>query len=136
MYHEREPPCDLSEPIRALLNTGWIRLIRSHSSAQFSFELSGNSNYNYKLLLFTLMFEEVMSTFKRKLRIKCKIRINRIRINRTQPVDQNEGTPQLRGPPCNWLRQITWGVRSRERTDPLPKINKFLTFDSNSTSDS
>ena len=26
-------------------NTGWARLIRSHSSARFSFELSGNSNY-------------------------------------------------------------------------------------------
>ena len=25
--------------------TGWARLIRSHSSARFSFELSGNSNY-------------------------------------------------------------------------------------------
>ena len=24
--------------------TGWARLIRSHSSARFSFELSGNSN--------------------------------------------------------------------------------------------
>ena len=26
-------------------DTGWARLIRSHSSARFSFELSGNSNY-------------------------------------------------------------------------------------------
>ena len=25
--------------------TGWAQLIRSHSSARFSFELSGNSNY-------------------------------------------------------------------------------------------
>ena len=28
-----------------LESTGWARLIRSHSSARFSFELSGNSNY-------------------------------------------------------------------------------------------
>ena len=26
-------------------NTGWVRLIRSHSSARFCFELSGNLNY-------------------------------------------------------------------------------------------
>ena len=25
--------------------TGWVRLIRSHSSARFCFELSGNLNY-------------------------------------------------------------------------------------------
>ena len=40
------------------------------------------------------------------------------------------------GDPCDLLRQITWGVRSCEATSPLLKINKFLTFDSNSTSDS
>ena len=28
--------------------TGRVRLIRSHSSARFCFELSGNSNYNKK----------------------------------------------------------------------------------------
>ena len=30
---------------QTLYNTGWAQLIRSHSSARFSFELSGNSNY-------------------------------------------------------------------------------------------
>ena len=58
--------------------TGWVWLIRRHSSAQLSFELSGNSNYNFKLLLdiyFLLIFKEVISTFKRidLLRITCKI---------------------------------------------------------------
>ena len=32
---------------------------------------------------------------------------------------------------CDWIK----GVRSREQTGPLRKNNKFLTFDSNSTSD-
>ena len=36
-------------------STGWVRLIRSHSSARFCFELSGNSNYNINLLLHPLI---------------------------------------------------------------------------------
>ena len=32
--------------------TGRTRLIRSHSSARFCFELSGNSKYNINLLLY------------------------------------------------------------------------------------
>ena len=34
-----------TDPNGEIFNTGWARLIRSHSSARFSFELSGNSNY-------------------------------------------------------------------------------------------
>ena len=34
----------LYAPSRITLTTGWERLIRSHSSARFCFELSGNSN--------------------------------------------------------------------------------------------
>ena len=50
-----------------------------------------------------------------------------------------EGSALVRGPLILIHLSRLWlgkGVRSRERTDPLPKINKFLTFDSNSTSDS
>ena len=43
----------------------------------FAFELSGNLNYNIKLLLHP--FDEVISRFKEKLRIEGKIRIiNRV----------------------------------------------------------
>ena len=42
---------------------GRTRLIRSHSSPRFSLELSGNSNYNMKLLLYPLTFDEVLSKF-------------------------------------------------------------------------
>ena len=38
-------PCAASLAGGNLSNTGWERLIRSHSSARFCFELSGNSNY-------------------------------------------------------------------------------------------
>ena len=38
--HEPTPSPHPSEPS----DTGWERLIRSHSSARFCFELSGNSN--------------------------------------------------------------------------------------------
>ena len=43
--------------------TGRVWLIRSLLSARFSLELSGNSNYNFKVLLFPLMFDDVISTF-------------------------------------------------------------------------
>ena len=63
-------------------NTGRTLLIRSHSSAKFSFEfeLSGNLNYNIKLLLYPLMFDQIIGRFERKLRI------NRVRINCVRPV--------------------------------------------------
>ena len=48
--------------------TGWVRLIRSHSSAGFCFELSGNSNYNINLLLYPLICDQVMSISENKLR--------------------------------------------------------------------
>ena len=48
--------------------TGQARLIRSHSSARFCFELSVNSNYNMKLLSFPLMSDEVISRLEAKLR--------------------------------------------------------------------
>ena len=35
---------DFETAISLLYGTGWERLIRSHSSARFCFELSGNSN--------------------------------------------------------------------------------------------
>ena len=41
-------PCEFLYPqsrTSRIPSTGWVRLIRSHSSARFSFELSGNSNY-------------------------------------------------------------------------------------------
>ena len=44
-----------------------------------------------------------------------------------------ERIPSILSP---WLAQTDqMGIRSREQTGPLPKINKFLTFDSISTSD-
>ena len=36
-------PCKFGEWFQS--DTGWVRLIRSHSSARFCFELSGNLNY-------------------------------------------------------------------------------------------
>ena len=68
------------------LVTGWVRLIRSHSSARFCFELSANSNYNIFLFLYPLIFDQVINILGNKLRIKCKIRINCVRINQTRPV--------------------------------------------------
>ena len=35
---------------------------------------------NMKLLLYTLMFDQIVSRFVRKLRIKCKIGVNRVRL--------------------------------------------------------
>ena len=49
--------------------TGRTRLIQSHSLGLAS-KLSGNSKYNINLLLYPLMFDEVMSRLRKKLRIK------------------------------------------------------------------
>ena len=76
-----------SDEIEALgafvCDTGWVQLMRSDSSARFSFKLSGNSNNSMDLLLYPLIFDQIINRFERKLRIKRKIRINRVRINRT-----------------------------------------------------
>ena len=48
-------------------NTDRTRLIRSNSLASFCFELSGNSNYIMKLLLYPLNFDWVISRFGNKL---------------------------------------------------------------------
>ena len=65
---------------------------------------------------------------ERTLHVICLCQINR---NEGPGVCSHEGSGGLGRGPSDWLRQITWGVRSREGTGPLPKINKFLTFDSN-----
>ena len=51
---------------------GQIRLIRSHSLSHFSFEFSVNSNYNMKLLLYPLIFDE----FKKKISENFELRAN------------------------------------------------------------
>ena len=43
-WHGRDGDRCISVIPRQVCGTGWERLIRSHSSARFSFELSGNSN--------------------------------------------------------------------------------------------
>ena len=47
-------------------STGWVWLIRSHSLAGFSFELSANLNYNINVLLYPLMFDKVISRLRKK----------------------------------------------------------------------
>ena len=71
---------------KRLTTTGWTRLIQNHSSARFCFELSGNWNYNMKLLLCLLIYDKFVSIFGRKLRVKCNIRINCNRIDGVSPV--------------------------------------------------
>ena len=66
--------------------TGWSRLIRTYLWTRFCFELSGNSNYNIKVLSCPLVFDEAVSRFEEKLRIKCKIRIHHVRINCVRPL--------------------------------------------------
>ena len=69
-------------PVNDRVYTGWAQLIRSYSLAIFCFELSGiriNSKY------LTWNDCNVVNNFW-KLCIKWQLRINYVRINRTQPV--------------------------------------------------
>ena len=67
------------------IGTGRARLIQSHSSARFFFEFSGSSNYNMKLLLYHLMFDQVITGPEEKLRLKCELRISRVQIKQVRP---------------------------------------------------
>ena len=74
-------------PWRELASTSRARLIQSQSSATFFFELSGNSNYDVKLLMY-LMFDEIINRPEEKLPFEYEFQINHVRINSVRPVQK------------------------------------------------